>query len=543
MSRLIKLLLTVLSGVMLSLAWLGFPGWVLFAAFLPLLVLDDFYVENTPRRGYISFWGWSFLTFLIWNSLTTWWIIHATPVGAFLAIVANSFLMSFFFLVAHFIRRNSRKNIGYLALVCLWISFEYAHFHWDIEWPWLMLGNGFADNVKMVQWYGTTGALGGSVWIWTVNILLFIILKQLVRKALPRQFIINLSVLALLILAPVIISLVQYYTYKEVSNPRKVLIIQPNIDPYSETHDEGAMNDKLNKFIRLTESHMQEDVSYIVGPETVFEQNWNEEKLPNYPAIQVLKGLTHQGINTSLVIGASTYRFYNGKQKPTRTARKTRDGEYYDGYNTALFIDSSEILQTYHKSILVPGVEKMPFRKYLKFLDDFVINMGGTTGSLGIQPEPTNFVAQNGDKIAPAICYESVFGGYLTEFTRKGAQVIFIITNDGWWKNTPGFKQHFSFARLRAIEMRRSIVRSANTGISGIINQRGDVVIKSQWWVDDTLTGEVNFNNKMTFYAKYGDYPGRISALISILFFMNILTGKIIKGKKNRINSDCVKPR
>jgi apolipoprotein N-acyltransferase len=394
-----------------------------------------------------------------------------------------------------------------------------------------------------VQWYGITGALGGSVWVWTVNILLFIILKKVARQVPTKKLIISISGLGLLILVPVVLSFVQYYTYREVPNPRKVLIIQPNIDPYSETFDEGAMNDKLNKFIRLTESHMQPDVDYIVGPETVFEQNWNEERLWNYPAIQVLKELTRQGKNTSLVIGASTYRFYNNQQKPTRTAHKTRDGEYYDGFNTALFIDSSEKLQTYHKSILVPGVEKMPFRKYLKFLDDLVVDLGGTSGSLGIQPEPTNFVAHNGDRIAPAICYESVFGGYLTEFVRKGAQVIFIITNDGWWKNTPGYKQHFSFARLRAIEMRRSIVRSANTGISGIINQRGDIVVNSGWWVDDAIIGEVNFNNRMTFYAKYGDYLGRIAALVSILILMNTLIGKIIRDKKNRINSNCVKPR
>jgi apolipoprotein N-acyltransferase len=543
MSRLIKLLLAVLSGVMLSLAWLGFPGWILFAAFLPLLVLDDYYVENSPRRGTISFWGWSFLTFLIWNILTTWWIIHATPVGAFLAIVANSFLMSFFFLVAHFIRRNSGKNIGYLALVSLWISFEFAHFHWDIEWPWLMLGNGFANNVKMVQWYGTTGALGGSVWIWCVNILLFVILKKIAVKTPYKQMIASFSGLGLLILAPVILSLIQYYTYHEISNPRKVLIIQPNIDPYSETHDQGAVNDKLNKFISLTESRMEQNIRYIVGPETVFEQDWNEDKLGEYPAIRAMRELTGRGKNTSLVVGASTYRFYPGKNRPTATSRKNREGIYYDVFNTAIFMDSSGSLQTYHKSILVAGVEKMPFRKYLKFLDDFVINLGGTTGSLGIQPEPANFVAQNGDKIAPAICYESVFGGYLTEFMRKGAQVIFIITNDGWWKNTPGYKQHFSFARLRAVEMRRSIVRSANTGISGIINQRGDIVVNSQWWVNDALSGEVNLNDKMTFYAKYGDYMGRISALVSILILLTTLTSKIIKGKKNRINSDCVKPR
>ncbi len=116
--------------------------------------------------------------------------------------------------------------------------------------------------------------------------------------------------------------------------------------------------------------------------------------------------------------------------------------------------------QIYHKSKLVVGVEKMPFMKYLGFINDIVINIGGTTGSLGRQKESSNFVADDGTKVAPVICYESVFGEYVASYVKKGAQLIFIITNDGWWKNTPGYKQHMSFARLRAIETRRSIARA-----------------------------------------------------------------------------------
>jgi apolipoprotein N-acyltransferase len=533
MNRLIKLMLAASSGVMLSLSWLGFPGWLLFAAFLPLLLLDDHYISHPARFGSFRFWGYSFLSFLIWNSVTTWWIVHATIVGAFLAIVANSFLMSVFFLTAHILHRHAGKVIGYLAFVVIWLSFEFSHFHWDIEWPWLILGNGFANNVRLVQWYSITGTLGGSLWIWMVNILLFVLLRQLAVKEKRSKVLYTGAVTVFTIFIPSVISFIQYNLYAEAKNPRKVLIIQPNIDPYSETFDEGATNDKLNKFIRLTETAMQPDIQYIVGPETVFEQNWNEENLASYPAVSRLQELLKTGNNSSLVIGASTFRLYRDKDKATSTARHTRDGLYYDVYNTAIFVDSSRTLQTYHKSILVPGVEKMPFRKYLRFLDSFIINLGGTTGTLGIQSEPTNFVAKNGDQIAPAICYESVFGGYMAEFVKKGAHVIFIITNDGWWKNTPGYRQHFSFARLRAIETRRWVVRSANTGISGFINQRGDIVQHSRWWVDATLIGNVNFNDSFTFYVKHGDYIGRIAGCISIILILAVsIFGLVKKIKK-----------
>ncbi len=533
MSRLIKILLSVSSGVMLSLAWLGFPGWMLFAAFLPLLALEDHYRLRGGKHAFLSLGGYVFLTFLVWNGLTTWWIMHATPVGAFLAIVANTFLMSFFFMTTHWVRRRSSSSLGYPAMVALWITFEFCHFHWDIEWPWLMLGNGFANDIKLIQWYSVTGTLGGSVWIWLVNIWLFLLVKKLAGEGWSSKLWQSLAGLAVLVLIPMLISIIQYVKYEETSDPRRVLIVQPNIDPYSETHDVGAMNNKLNKFIELAKAHLPEGTDYIVGPETVFEQDWNEARLGEYPAVKALKELTAGDQSRSLVIGASTFAFYPpGDQAPSATARRTRDGVYYDVYNTAIFMDNSGVLQTYHKSILVAGVEKMPFRKSLKFLDEMVINLGGTNGSLGVQAEPVNFVSARGDKIAPAICYESVFGGYLSEFVRKGAGAIFIITNDGWWKNTPGYRQHFSFARLRAIEMRRSVVRSANTGISGIINQRGDIVAQSGWWVESAISGEFNINHQQTIYARYGDYLGRMAAFGSVLILLGLISGIVLKKIK-----------
>ena len=117
----------------------------------------------------------------------------------------------------------------------------------------------------------------------------------------------------------------------------------------------------------------------------------------------------------------------------------------------------------------------------------------------------------DGLKVAPVICWESVFGEYVTEYVKeKGANLIFIITNDGWWGETPGHRQHNSFARLRAIETRRSIARSANTGISSLINQRGDELQRIGWWERSAIRGSLNASDHLTFYVKHGDYLARL---------------------------------
>jgi len=157
-----------------------------------------------------------------------------------------------------------------------------------------------------------------------------------------------------------------------------------------------------------------------------------------------------------------------------------------------------------------------------------VFDLGGTTGSLGRQEEPTNFKLKNNWEVAPVICYESVFGEYLTKYVEKGAGIIVIITNDGWWRNTPGYKQHLSFARLRAIESRRSIARAANTGISAFINQRGDLLQTTEWWTEDAIKGTLNSSNEITFYVKYGDYIARISLFMSGLLLLFLITKKFL---------------
>ena len=127
------------------------------------------------------------------------------------------------------------------------------------------------------------------------------------------------------------------------------------------------------------------------------------------------------------------------------------------------------------------------------------------------------------------ICYESIYPEFCTQYVRKGAQAICVITNDGWWGNTAGYRQHFSYSRLRAIELRRDIARCANTGISAFIDQRGDVLEQSKWWTPDVLHARINLTTKQTFFALYGDIVGRLCYMMFALLFLTLIVKFITK--------------
>src|SRR5690606_21864333 len=146
------------------------------------------------------------------------------------------------------------------------------------------------------------------------------------------------------------------------------------------------------------------------------------------------------------------------------------------------------------KSKLVPGVEQTPFGNALSFMKALFEHFGGTTGGYGRDSEPSVLYAQSGIGAAPVICYESIWGDYVREYIRKGAQFIAVVTNDGWWGATSGKAQHLQRAKLRGIENRRRVAPSGNTVISAFTNERGEVVQQTQWCVPAALGQEINLN-------------------------------------------------
>ena len=143
--------------------------------------------------------------------------------------------------------------------------------------------------------------------------------------------------------------------------------------------------------------------------------------------------------NLKFILGAMSRRNLPIHSKSYTARYDSLSHQWYDLYNTALQIDSNAKVQFYHKSILVAGVEKMPFQRYFSFLKSHSLDLGGTTGSLGVQHEPSLFSSQY--EVAPVICFESLFGQHINSFIEKGAQLVAIITNDGWLPRPSGYRQ------------------------------------------------------------------------------------------------------
>jgi len=390
-----------------------------------------------------------------------------------------------------------------------------------MAWPWLTLGNGFANSPKIIQWYEYTGVLGGSLWILIVNLLLFSIYLSYIQKGIKKSLYKILFIL-LVILLPSISSVWTYNHYREEGKSWKIGIIQPNIDPYTEKFNGMSEKEQSHILLSMTDSIISDSIDFIIWPETAISSIWENNKLMENSVIHNLhrKTILHPFLN--IIIGATT------KKKIITEKNK---GKNRIVYNSALLINKEKKIQIYHKNILVTGVEKMPFEKYSKWMNKFLVNIGGTTESLGTTPIEKNFTSSSGIKVASAICFESVFGGYMAKRIKQDAGLIFFLTNDGWWKGTPGYRQHLSYTRLRTIETRRSIAQAANTGVSALINQRGDIIKKTKWWKKTVMQGELKSNDKITFYVKYGDYIGRICAFMAIILVSLCLCTILLQRK------------
>lgn len=559
MSRTKLLILSLLSGVLLFLGWppLGWPV-ILFFAFVPLLWVEEAFSSRKIKSKPALLFGLSYLTFLIWNVSTTWWIWNASPGGAAMAILANSFLMSIVFWTFHIAKKRllavtaTGSSTTIWLFPIFWLAFEHFHHRWDLTWPWLTLGNAFADNHTWIQWYEYTGVPGGSLWVLIVNGLFFEWLRSSAENR-KKGF-----AIAATILLPIGISLFMYHTeqsrnaeqvtpeLKHYSGRVNVVVVQPNIDPYSEKFYGMNFEEQLDKMLGLAKQKVDSTTDYLVFPETALTENMWEDELQQASSVQILKDFLRDYPKLKIITGASTYYMYQGNEKLSATARKHgNSNNYFDAYNTALQIDNSGKIQVYHKSKLVPGVERMPYPTIFGFLENLAIDLGGTAGSLGTQDERTVFIPRpfshpNGNEnrkmsngeigIAPVICYESIYGEYVCDYINNGASLIFIITNDGWWGNSAGYEQHLLYGRLRAIETRKWIARSANTGISCFINERGDFSQLTEWWKPAVISESISSNAEKTFYIKYGDLIGRVglylSALILVFVFLKALQNK-----------------
>lgn len=520
------LVLASISGILLSIPWLlPEAGPVMLVALVPLLFADELQVRKTENLSAIFATG--YLAFFIWNLLTCWWISYVSLTGMLLITFLNSLLMATVWWGKSVVGKRLGNTSGYFALSTFWIAFEFLHQNWSLRWPWLTLGNGFAGSVKLIQWYEYTGVLGGSLWILASNILEFKAFQELkVQK--PGRRLKPLLVLLAVVFLPAIWSFTLYYRFQETPDVCEIVIVQPNIDPFTGKFSGMNADSQVNRIVHLADSAATPSTDFVLAPETALPDCSEDSSLTQTPELFPVRDFLLKHPHADFIAGAVTRHRFAKTETPSETANLSRDkGYYFDLYNSALLFDTSEHVQFCHKSILVSGVERMPFQEYFSFLRKYLIDLGGASGSFAAAPEPEIFESSGKVKIGIVICFESAFGAQSAALVRKGAQILFVMTNDGWWKNSIGVRQHFNFARVRAVETRRSVVRSANTGISGFINQRGDILKETRINDTNAIEGKVNLNSRKTFYVQHKNLSGYGATLLTILILIYLIVQKL----------------
>ena len=509
-----RYLLSICSGILLSISF-PFTGSVtplVFIGIVPLLFISEDLQEKS--KG-----GWHlllqcYLAFLIFNLGSTWWVANSSFVGALFAFVFNTLFMSVTFLLFHLVKKRCKANWAIWTLIPIWISFEFFHFNWDLSWPWLTFGNFFSIRTTWIQWYEYTGVFGGSTWVLVVNIFLFLWIRSvwIKKEKAWNRWLLGTSISALI---PILISLFHlpiFPFYKGVDF-YNVAVVQPNIDPYNEKFALGTSNEQqLQRFFTLAHSVVDAHTDLVVGPETAISQGFIESRLQGLPFYSLIQSEMKSWGSAELLIGASTVELFDTKQS---RASVYIPGQriYYESYNSSLHIPQKGQPSFIHKSKLVPGVEMIPFSNVFPFLETLAIENGGTSGTLGIEKSPKVF--KSDPLLAPIVCYESIYGDFVSKQVKQGAPFLTVITNDGWWGDTPGYKQHFSFSSLRAIENRRWVVRSANTGKSGVFDEFGRIKKETKYWKDAAFSHSIPLLERMTFYSKHGDYIGVLSVILS----------------------------
>ena len=528
-------ILVLLSAVLMSLPWLvPHLGPLALIGLVPLLSAERVASQN----GVKHFWIWHYSCFVLWNAFTTFWVCNATVGGGIFAVLANALQMS----VVFGLFRLSKKRLGgilpYLFLALAWIAWERWYMvSAQISWPWLVLGNAFARSIRSIQWYEFTGTLGGSLWIWAANLSAFGLMVSILEGTWFRWkgFAKWSSVIGTLLVfaLPFAASAHLWHYFEEDSEGKvAVTIAQPNFDPY-EKFTSLTQAQQTEVLLNQFESAASTWRGLLIAPETFTSDIWltRISDSPTWKSFQkFLKG--HPGAN--LLFGASTYQYFAQRSAPSILARESGSG-WVESHNTAFATDTSGREEFFHKSKLVVGVEMTPYPKFFVPIDN---KLGGLMGRCIGQPEISCLHYRPGGESTAevpfgcAVCYESVYPEYCTGYVRKGAEFMTIITNDAWWGNTPGYKQHASYASLRAIELRRDIARCGNTGISGVINQRGEYLSQSNWWQRETLSGEVNLSKRETFFVRYGDIIGRISTFAFLLLLAYLLIALLIPSRR-----------
>ncbi len=499
-------MMTVLSAILLVLSFPNFNIWPLaWIAFVPLL----FSIENDlPLKAFLK----SYLTGFIFFLGTIYWLIHVTLPGMIAVAAYLALYFGIFGLVVS-AGRALNKNMMLLSAPSAWVASEWLRSNLLTGFPWALLGHSQAfGNLPIIQIADITGAFGVSFLIMFVNSVIYLTVSRFrAGKGIPAPA---------LLAAFLVIMLVLRYGYIRMNNiftgeGFRVSVAQGNI-PQSKKWDEAFSEHIMKRYEDLTKSAAAERPDLIIWPETAVPGFLESEEA-------LLSRVRSAVISAGIPVLVGTPRY---------------DPDAGACYNSAsLFSADGRIVKTYDKIHLVPFGEYIPFRKSLSFVEKFAHNPIGDFSSGGEYTVFSFFIRREiGDadsrqtlmkkvKFSCLICFEDIFPELSRRLVAGGASLLVNVTNDAWFMKSAAPYQHAQCSVFRAVENRVGVVRSANTGLSCFIDQKGRIVDRvgasgDDIFVEGYRSREIVLNRASTFYNRYGDVFSYICMAIAALFLL-----------------------
>lgn len=527
--------LLIISGVLLGLSFPPFPfpfQLLMFIALVPYFIV----LEKKKSLAEVS--RATYLTFFVFSIISIYWVgSWQKGTDPFLMIAGGALLLfnPLLFLIPSTLYYQARKifndNTALFVFPLFWVTYEYLYMLTDISFPWLTLGSGLSHFTVFIQAADLVGAVGLSVIVVYINIFIFKALKNFKEKNINFRY--NVAGIIL------IFSLILYYgSYKlssfKVSDKKvKVGLIQPNLDPWNKWELNG-LDETLDLYLSLSKKSVDKGAQLIIWPETALPVYLMSSAY--YPEKDsIYKFLKDNDVH--LLTGMPDIIYYKSGDKIPEDAKYSKPGDfYYSIYNGILLLSpGTRKIERYGKMKLVPFGEKVPFSEQLPFLGKlFSWGVGISGWNVGRDTVVFNVPVkiQRGSskenyslKINGLVCYESVYPYFVTQFVKKGTDLITVVTNDSWYGKSSGPYQHKEIAVLRAIENRKSVIRAANGGISCIIDPLGRTLKETDLFTRTELTGEVPIQEGETFFSQFPmiiPYTASYFSLAVFIFFFFI---------------------
>ncbi len=505
----------ILSGILLGIAFppVPFPfTLLLFIGLIPYLLVIE------KRERLLDLNRATYLMAFVFGLITIYWVgswtKEADPflmISGALLLFVNPALYMIPSTILYFSRKYFSPKVSVLFFPLFWVTFEYAYTLTDASFPWLTLGNGLPHFTAFIQIADIIGTYGLTLLIFYVNIFIYRAVKEF--KTDKVKFRKNIIIAIIIFVVPLCYGFFKLSTFKISNEKVRIGLIQPNLDPWKKWVG-GNLENLIHSYLIQSRQVVTDSAQIVVWPETALPVYLMDGQYPDL-VDSIYKFI--RANNVFLLTGMPDINYFNNKESAPKHAKYSAEGKfYYTIYNgVLLFSPYTSGLQKYGKMKLVPFGEKVPFSEDLPFLGKWLRwgvgisgwNIGQDTIDFRI---PMNYIKVQNRKVLKLdtlklnslVCYESIYPDFVTQFVKRGADIIIVVTNDSWYGRSSGPYQHKEMSVLRAVENRRTVLRAANGGISCMIDPLGRTVVESNLFTKTQLVVDAPLAKQETFYTK-----------------------------------------